>query len=74
MTDFLTDEGERVEGVRVYARLRQGTWSVVAFDTDEDVRVVEESEGEVIVLREIPGTEEQAFGPHPYVPGKDGPT
>lgn len=65
-------DGKEIRAVVLYGFLKSQKWALVT--SDEDRRVVEDAEGEVMVLRKIPGTEERAFGPHPYVPGTDGPT
>lgn len=66
MTDYRTDDGDVVEGAVVFSRIKSGPWDVVAFNEDGNKIVVEDADGDPIILIAIPVTEQSTTGPHIY--------
>lgn len=66
MTDYRTDDGQRVGGGLMYAMIRSKSWLIEDVDEDTGVWVLTDEDGEQITLTPIPGTEGTTTGPVPF--------
>lgn len=67
MTEYRTEEGDRVKGVKIYGKVKSGVWNIV--DQHEDgTLILEDEDGKSMTLTPIPGTETEA---EPGLPFKE---
>lgn len=66
MTEYRDEDGNRFTGAEVFGYLKSGTWTLRSSDVDR--RIIENADGDTLVLRKIPGTERSTTGPHCFTP------
>ena len=65
MTEYRTEEGERVKGTEVYGKVKSGSWNIIE-QHDDGTIIVEGKDGEFVALTPIPGTETESEPGRPF--------